>query len=338
MAYTKTNWVNGTTPLNDKNMNKIENELENLDTNISKSTDEYSSTSTYSIGELVIYNNKLYKANQDITTAEAFNSSHWTEVTLLSDVNEIKSVVNNNADNLNNLNDVIDAKANSSDVYTKTETDTKLKAKANTSDVYTKTELDTKINAKQDKLIAGTNITISNNTISAKDTTYSTATSSADGLMSKKDKSKLDNIFNSIYPVGSIYMSVKSTNPSNLFGGTWTQIKDRFLLACGSTYKAGATGGEATHRLTQNEIPNYSIGNIPAIVQDFHEKWNNGGVKNFEFGSVPSGKQGIRKTEGNIIQSGSDIQYGWKILTNGGEQAHNNMPPYLSVYIWQRTA
>lgn len=97
MAYTKTNWVNGTTPLNDKNMNKIENALENLDTNISKSTDEYSSTSTYSIGELVIYNNKLYKANQDITTAEAFNSSHWTEVTLLSDVNEIKSVVNNNA-------------------------------------------------------------------------------------------------------------------------------------------------------------------------------------------------------------------------------------------------
>ena len=107
MAYTKTNWVNGTTPLNDKNMNKIENELENLDTNISKSTDEYYSTSTYSIGELVIYNNKLYKANQDITTAEAFNSSHWTEVTLLSDVNEIKSVVNNNADNLNKMDEGI---------------------------------------------------------------------------------------------------------------------------------------------------------------------------------------------------------------------------------------
>lgn len=107
MAYTKTNWVNGTTPLNDKNMNKIENELENLDTNISKSTDEYSSTRTYSIGELVIYNNKLYKANQDITTAEAFNSSHWTEVTLLSDVNEIKAVVNNNADNLNKMDEGI---------------------------------------------------------------------------------------------------------------------------------------------------------------------------------------------------------------------------------------
>ena len=107
MAYTKTNWVNGTTPVNDTNMNKIENALENLDTNISKSTDEYSSTRTYSIGELVIYNNKLYKANQDITTAEAFNSSHWTEVTLLSDVNEIKSVVNNNADNLNKMDEEI---------------------------------------------------------------------------------------------------------------------------------------------------------------------------------------------------------------------------------------
>lgn len=117
MAYTKTNWVNGTTPLNDKNMNKIENELENLDTNISKSTDEYSSTRTYSIGELVIYNNKLYKANQDITTAEAFNSSHWTEATLLSDVNEIKAVVNNNADNLNKIEDEL-AKSDPTTPYT----------------------------------------------------------------------------------------------------------------------------------------------------------------------------------------------------------------------------
>lgn len=87
-------------------------------------------------------------------------------------------------------------KANTSDVYTKTELDTKINAKANTSDVYTKTELDTKLGTKQDKLTAGTNVTISNNTISAKDTTYSIATNSVDGLMSKSDKAKLDGLSN----------------------------------------------------------------------------------------------------------------------------------------------
>ena len=53
-------------------------------------------------------------------------------------------------------------------------------------------------------------------------------------------------IFDDIYPVGSIYMSVNNTNPSNLFGGTWTQLKDRFLLGAGSTYTNGSTGGSAT--------------------------------------------------------------------------------------------
>lgn len=61
-----------------------------------------------------------------------------------------------------------------------------------------------------------------------------------------------------LYPVGSIYMSVNSTNPSNYFGGTWEQIKDRFLLACGSTYSNGSTGGETTHTLTVNEIPSHN--------------------------------------------------------------------------------
>ena len=54
-------------------------------------------------------------------------------------------------------------------------------------------------------------------------------------------------IFDSIYPVGSIYMSVNSTSPETLFGGTWVQIKDTFLLSAGDTYTAGNTGGSATH-------------------------------------------------------------------------------------------
>ena len=64
-------------------------------------------------------------------------------------------------------------------------------------------------------------------------------------------------VLDKVYPVGAIYMSVNSTNPKALFGGTWVQIKDRFLLAAGTIYKAGATGGEATHTLTESEMPSH---------------------------------------------------------------------------------
>ena len=60
-----------------------------------------------------------------------------------------------------------------------------------------------------------------------------------------------------MYPVGSIYISVNSTSPATLFGGTWEQIEDTFLLAAGSSYTAGDTGGEAIHVLTSDEMPSH---------------------------------------------------------------------------------
>lgn len=119
-----------------------------------------------------------------------------------------------------------------------------------------------------------------------------------------------------IYPVGSIYLSVNSTNPSTYLGGTWAQIKDRFLLACGDTYSNGATGGEATHTLTTAEMPAHTH---PLTLR---VQWVNG--------------------TGNI-QSASNNSY-WKDVqtgdsgSTGGGGAHNNMPPYLAVYVWKRTA
>lgn len=119
------------------------------------------------------------------------------------------------------------------------------------------------------------------------------------------------------YPVGSIYMSVNSTNPQNLFGGTWVQIKDRFLLAAGTTYKAGATGGEATHTLTVDEIPNHQ-----------HVLWypNEGGEQSAAIGYPEAGSKNTWYAEAS------------KTAGAGGGAAHNNMPPYLTVYIWKRTA
>ena len=70
-----------------------------------------------------------------------------------------------------------------------------------------------------------------------------------------KNKSELLDL---IYPVGSIYISVNSTSPATLFGGTWEILNDVFLLAAGSYANAGTFGGEATHTLTVDEMPSHS--------------------------------------------------------------------------------
>lgn len=128
----------------------------------------------------------------------------------------------------------------------------------------------------------------------------------------------INNIANSIYPVGSIYISVNSTNPSTLFGGTWEQIKDRFLLACGSTYSNGSMGGSATHKLTPKELPQQTV-----VGQTNNKKW---AVAPWTDYNGYSYVMTTNDDKGNILTGG----------VSG--QAHNNMPPYLVVYMWKRTA
>ena len=121
-----------------------------------------------------------------------------------------------------------------------------------------------------------------------------------------------------IYPVGSIYISVNTTSPATYFGGTWQRITDRFLLAAGSTYANGATGGSATHTLTVDEMPSHRHSAQYATT---------GGYKS---GNL---------SQSNYAASSTVSMYG-NIFTDyeGGGKAHNNMPPYLVVYMWKRTA
>ena len=141
--------------------------------------------------------------------------------------------------------------------------------------------------------------------------------------IARLDKSVID----MVYPVGAIYMSVNSTNPGNLFGGKWEQIKDRFMLACGDTYTAGSTGGEAQHTLTVGEMPlhrhtsdSYMNGYADSVTseQDYCTWVNHGTADNHD---------------PNWGESGP-VRTSWV----GGSQPHNNMPPYLTVYMWKRTA
>lgn len=127
------------------------------------------------------------------------------------------------------------------------------------------------------------------------------------------------NVAQLVYPVGAIYMSTVATNPKTLFGfGTWEQIKDTFLLAAGSTYTGGSTGGEAAVTLTTKQIPshNHSI------------FYPNAGAGN-NYAPIGYPNVGSKSTYWAVGSYTGDV---------GGGEAHNNMPPYLAVYVWKRTA
>lgn len=134
---------------------------------------------------------------------------------------------------------------------------------------------------------------------------------------SNNNSLSFESIFNRIYPVGSIYISTNDINPSTLFTGTWEKIENRFLLASGSSYQLGSTGGEATHKLTINELPSHThnasagqfISTSPNVTPGTVMSFDSGQYKRYSMNSTSS---------------------------TGGSKAHNNMPPYLVVSIYKR--
>lgn len=151
-----------------------------------------------------------------------------------------------------------------------------------------------------------------------------------EGELSVADSAKLggysiDSLINKIYPIGSIYMSTSEVSPEILFGGTWEQIEDTFLLASGSSYAAGSTGGEAVHTLTVDEMPKHL---------HYYNSYQLG------YPSTHSNDENYKTPVTNIGRSHEEDTNTPETHSNytGGSQPHNNMPPYLAVYVWQRTA
>lgn len=103
--------------------------------------------------------------------------------------------------------------------------------------------------------------------------------------------SKID----AIYPVGSIYLSTRSTNPGTFIGGTWSRIQGRFLIGASSTYTAGSTGGAASHK---------------------HYKADSGGS----------------------LQNTDQAAGSWVVSNTNNVGSASSLPPYLAVYMWERTA
>lgn len=139
---------------------------------------------------------------------------------------------------------------------------------------------------------------------------------------------KMD-IIDMIYPIGSIYMSVYNISPETLFGGAWEQLKDRFLLGSGDTYTNGSTGGSATVTLTsaQSGVPAHSH-----KYQDYNTTYTLK-TTNRKPGTSTAVAYGTSLTAGG----GATERTSSNNTTANASQAHENMPPYLTVYMWKRT-
>lgn len=157
----------------------------------------------------------------------------------------------------------------------------------------------------------------------------------------------INNILDKVYPIGSIYLTMNATNPKDLFGGTWTQIcQGRCLFGVGSpsdnntnwcgtlnnsgySFWAGEMGGQYNHYLTTSEMPAHCH-KVTALNK------NDNGYYPYN----------------NNSDALCTLSYNWDFLYNmqtkgwsnsiamqntGGGGWHNNVMPYMAVYIWQRT-
>lgn len=138
-----------------------------------------------------------------------------------------------------------------------------------------------------------------------------------------------------IYPIGSIYITTKNISPEVLFGGTWEKFsKGRCLMGegvveantdnwCGQTKQgdwtayAGNTGGEVVHTLSISEMPSHNH-QIKTNNDDFNNSAGGG-----NYGTTHDGASTWYNTD-------------WYTQSTGGSSAHNNMPPYVVVYMWER--
>jgi hypothetical protein len=174
------------------------------------------------------------------------------------------------------------------------------------------------------------------------------------GGLNYKGKELLD----LIYPVGSIYLSVNPASPSDLFGGTWERIKDTFLLGAGDAYAAGSTGGsedavvvkhnhlQQSH--THEQSPHkhgpsldgsrYLYYNYSDVQTGVSERSVASASGNYKAPVINSSSTDWKGATYTSSETAENLETTAVNIETGEDGSGKNMPPYLSVYMWKRTA
>ena len=142
-------------------------------------------------------------------------------------------------------------------------------------------------------------------------------------------------IFDLIYPIGSIYLSVNSTNPKNLFGGTWIQWGSGRVPVCVNTSNSKfnsveKTGGSETHTLTVSQIPSHG-GHIP----NASYAWGDAGEATYVLDKNSGAVFQYATNRPYVLRAGNEMCL--RSNNEGGNGAHNNLQPYITCYMWKRT-
>ena len=153
-------------------------------------------------------------------------------------------------------------------------------------------------------------------------------------ILDLTNKENSNNIFLKTYPVGSIYISTSSTNPSAIYGGTWERYgRGKTLVGLNESEtefsEVNKTGGEKTHTLTINEMPSHN-----------HQIGSGDGSNGLIIGSAP--ESNILVGVNNYYIKYDGVGNGPSTYLNtynvGGSSDHNNLQPYITVYMWKRVS
>ena len=171
------------------------------------------------------------------------------------------------------------------------------------------------------------------------------------------------------YPVGAYYISSSPTSPATLFGGTWVQVKDRMILAVGDTYNsAGLTGGSATTKLVVNNIPSHNHtcstagnhthtrgtmnitgtfgtgGKTPNLFRgDTSGAFYNSGTNGNKCGDDRTDNDRTSKVTLDASRNwsgatSSNGNHNHTIGNTGSGTAFTTISPFITAYVWRRTA